>query len=95
MTESTRKKAKLVHIQSQARVQAYGVLRFPFASATSTLDAVHVRVTKPDKALAQTPLDSILEMPSEITREAPFYSDIKEKQIPVKGLEVGDVLEYE
>jgi transglutaminase-like putative cysteine protease len=33
-------------------------------------------------------------MAAEITRQAPFYSDLHEKHVAVKGLSVGDVLEY-
>jgi tetratricopeptide (TPR) repeat protein/transglutaminase-like putative cysteine protease len=82
-------------IQSQAGVQQSGVLRFPYASAMSTIDIVYVRVIKPDNRVVETPEENILDMPSEITRQAPFYSDLKEKQVAVKGLEVGDVLEYQ
>src|ERR1700686_874131 len=84
-----------VRIQSQAGVQAYGILHFPFAAATSTLEVAFVKVTKPDKTVVQTPVENMLEMPSDITREAPFYSDLKEKQVAVKGLEIGDTLEYQ
>ena len=33
-------------------------------------------------------------MTSEVSREAPMYSDLREKHVPVKGLEPGDTLEY-
>jgi len=33
-------------------------------------------------------------MAAEITRQAPFHSDIREKHSAVKGLSPGDVLEY-
>lgn len=82
-------------IQSQAGVQQSGVLRFPYASAVSTMDILYVRVIKPDNRVVETPEENVLDMPSEITRQAPFYSDLKEKQVAVKGLEVGDVLEYQ
>jgi len=84
-----------VHIQSQAGVQQFGVLNFPYASATSTLQVVYVRVTKPDKTVVKTPAENGLDMPADITRQAPFYSDLKEEQIAVKGLEIGDTLEYQ
>ncbi len=32
-------------------------------------------------------------MPADITRQAPFYSDLREKHVAVKGLSPGDVLE--
>jgi tetratricopeptide (TPR) repeat protein/transglutaminase-like putative cysteine protease len=82
-------------IQSQAGVQQSGVLRFSYASAISTIDILYVRVIKPDNRVVETPAENVLDMPSDITRQAPFYSDLKEKQVAVKGLEVGDTVEYQ
>jgi tetratricopeptide (TPR) repeat protein/transglutaminase-like putative cysteine protease len=82
-------------IQSQAGVQQSGVLHFSYASATSTIDILYVRVIKPDNRVVETPAENVLDMPSEITRQAPFYSDLKEKQVAVKGLEIGDTIEYQ
>ena len=83
-----------IKIQSQAGLQALGVLNFPYASANSNLDVVYVRVIRPDKQVVTTPDENTLDMPAEITRQAPFYSDMKTKQVAVKGLEVGDTLEF-
>jgi hypothetical protein len=33
-------------------------------------------------------------VPDAVTREAPFYSDLKEKQLPIRSLRVGDTLEW-
>ncbi|HEY6443288.1 MAG TPA: DUF3857 domain-containing protein [Candidatus Acidoferrales bacterium] len=84
-----------VRIQSQAGVQGFGVVTLPYASATSTIVAIHVRVIKPDGRVVETPAENALDMPADITRQAPFYSDLKEMQIAVKGIEVGDILETE
>jgi tetratricopeptide (TPR) repeat protein len=84
-----------VRVQSQAGIQQFGMLNFPYASATSTLDIVYVRVVKADGRTVETPAENIIDMPSDITRQAPFYSDLKEKQVAVKGLEIGDVIEYQ
>lgn len=83
-----------IRVQSQAGVQTLGVLNFPYASATSTMDVAYVRVIKPNKQMVNTPEENILDMPAEITQQAPIYSDLKTKQIAVKGLEVGDTLEF-
>ncbi|HEY6905509.1 MAG TPA: DUF3857 domain-containing protein [Candidatus Acidoferrales bacterium] len=93
-TSSTVVKGR-VRIQSQAGVQGFGVLNFPYASGNSTMEIVHVRVVKPDGRVVETPLDNVLDMPADITRQAPFYSDLKAMQVAVKGLEVGDVIELE
>ena len=71
------------------------MLKVSYPSATSTLDFTYVRVIKPDKRVVETPAENVLEMPAPITQAAPFYSDVKEKQVAVKGLEIGDTLEYE
>ena len=59
------------------------------------MDIAYIRVIKADGRVVETPAENVLDMPSEITREAPFYSDLKEKQIAVKGLEISDALEYQ
>ncbi|HTZ75568.1 MAG TPA: DUF3857 domain-containing protein [Candidatus Aquilonibacter sp.] len=83
-----------VRVQSQAAVQEFGVVSLPYASATSTLQLVYARVTTPDGQVIATPPDNVLDMPAEITQQAPFYSDLKVLQAAVKGLAVGDTLEY-
>ena len=84
-----------VRVQSQAGVQEFGMLKVAYPSATSMLDFTYIRVTKPDKRVVETPAENVLEMPAPITQAAPFYSDLKEKQVAVKGLEIDDTLEYE
>ena len=44
--------------------------------------------------MTDTPVTDVIEQPTEVTREAPFYSDLKEAQLPVKNLQPGDTLEY-
>src|SRR5579862_6488510 len=84
-----------MRVQSQAGVQETGLLHFSYASAILTLDITYVRVIKPDGRVVATPEENVLDMPSDITRQAPFYSDLKEKQVAVKGLEIGDTVEYQ
>ena len=81
-------------IQSAAALQAYGMLKFSYASQNSDVDIDYVRVIKPDGRTIDTPKESVLDMPSEVMQAAPFYSDEKEKRVAVKGLEVGDRVEY-
>src|SRR5579864_5453548 len=91
---SVREDTERIRIQSDAGVQRYGVLSFSYASGTGTLDIEFVRVRKPDGSVVETPPDSVQDMAAQITREAPFYSDVHEKHVPVKGLSVGDLLEF-
>jgi len=90
---STREWLLRIRIQSDAGVQHYSVLTFPYQEATDKLDIDYVRVRKPDGTVIITPADNVQDMPSDITRQAPFYSDLHEKHVAVKGLAVGDVLE--
>lgn len=83
-----------VRVQSDAGVQRYGLLTFSYASGTGSYEIQFIRVTKPDGSIVETTTDSIQDMPAEITRQAPFYSDLRQKHAAVKGLGIGDVLEY-
>jgi len=84
-----------VRIQSQAGVQRYGLLSFSYPSATGTFEIGYVRVRKPDGSVVETPPENVQDMAAEITRAAPFYSDLHEKHVAVKGLSIGDVLEFQ
>jgi tetratricopeptide (TPR) repeat protein len=91
---SSREDTARIRIQSGAGVQQYGVLSFSYASGTGTFEIGYVRVRKPDGTVVETPPDNVQDMAAEITRQAPFYSDLHEKHVAVRGLSVGDVLEY-
>jgi tetratricopeptide (TPR) repeat protein/transglutaminase-like putative cysteine protease len=83
-----------VRMMADAGVKAFAVLKFTYTSANQVVEVDYVRVRKPDGNVINTPEYNTQEMPSEITRSAPMYSDIREKHVTVKGLGVGDVLEY-
>jgi tetratricopeptide (TPR) repeat protein len=92
---SSQEVASRVRVQSEAGVHQFGVLNFSYASGTGTFEIAYVRVRKADGSVVETPSENMLDMPAQITREAPFYSDLHEKQVAVKGLSAGDVLEYQ
>jgi tetratricopeptide (TPR) repeat protein len=83
-----------VRVQSGAGVQRFGVLTFSYQSSTEAVDIDYVRVHKLDGTDVPTPPESVQDMAADITRQAPFYSDLREKHVAVRGLGVGDVLEY-
>lgn len=83
-----------LRLQSDAGVQQLGLLTFPYQQANQAVQLEYVRVRKPGGSTVVTPLDDLQDMPQEVTRAAPFYSDLREKQLAVKALSVGDVLEY-
>lgn len=81
-------------MQSEAAARQFGVVVFPFTGSNEHIEIEYVRVRKPDGSIVETPASDAQEMPQEVTRLAPFYSDLKEVQIPVRNLRMGDKLEY-
>src|SRR5579859_2387445 len=90
----TREITAVIHVLAQAGVQNFGVLVFAYTSANENVDVDYVRVRKPDGTVVVTPEYNVQDLPADITREAPMYSDIHEKHVMVKALGVGDTLEY-
>lgn len=92
---ATREVSGEVRVLADAGVKAFAVLNFTYTSANQAVEIDYVRVRKPDGTIVKTPDYNIQDMPGEVTRRAPMYSDIHEKHVAVKGLGVGDVLEYQ
>jgi len=90
-----RQRTLAVKVQSDAAVRQLGVVAIPFASASEHVEFAYVRVRKPDGSVVETPLTGAIEQPEKVTVEAPFYSDLKEEQLPVKSMQVGDTLEWQ
>ena len=91
---STQESDVVARIQSQAGLQSFAVLSFPYTSYNTIVDIEYVRVRKPDGTVVVTPEYNVQDMPGEVTRSAPMYSDLHEKHVTVKALAVGDILEY-
>jgi len=91
----SREQTSRVRVQTDTGVKEWGLLSFPFQSATQTVEIDYVRVRKADGTTLITPPDNVQDLDSEITRSAPFYSDLREKHVAVKGLGKGDTLEYQ
>jgi len=89
----TREVATEIKVLADAGVKTFAVLNFTYTSANETVDIEYVRVRKPDGSVVKTPDYNIQDMPADVSRTAPLYSDVHEKHVAVKGLAVGDVLE--
>lgn len=92
---SVRTQITSIKVLSEAGVHNWGVLSFAYAAENEHVDVHFVRVHKADGSTVATPSANVLDLPSDVTRVAPMYSDLKQKQIPVKALGVGDTLEFE
>jgi tetratricopeptide (TPR) repeat protein len=84
-----------IRIQSDAGVQQFSVVKFTYQNSSDIFAIDYVRVTKPDGTVVVTPPDTFQDMRADITRAAPFYTDAHEMHVAVKGLGVGDLLEYQ
>jgi tetratricopeptide (TPR) repeat protein len=84
----------VAHVQSDAAVRTLGVLSVGYAANSQQVEFLYARVRHPDGTVVETPPADAIEMPEPVTREAPLYSDLKEKQLPIRSLHVGDTLEW-
>ena len=91
----TRTETQAFTVQSEAALRNFGVVGLLYASASQTAEFVYVRARHPDGTTVDTPLTEVQDQTPPVTQQAPFYSDIKQKQIPVRGLQVGDTVEWE
>jgi len=84
----------VIRIQSQAGVEEFGQMVFGYSSATEKLDVEYVRVRKPDGRVVVTPESTAQDFAPDILKEAPMYSDYRQRHISVASLQPGDTLEY-
>jgi Domain of Unknown Function with PDB structure (DUF3857)/Transglutaminase-like superfamily len=89
----TRETITRTRILADSGVKALAVLAFTYTASNQQIEIGYVRVTKPDGTVVTTPDYNIQDMPADVSRTAPMYSDIHQKHIAVKGLGVGDILE--
>jgi hypothetical protein len=84
----------VIHIQSQAGVEEFGQLVFGYSSATEKLEVEYVRVRTPDGQVVVTPESTAQDFAPDVLKEAPMYSDYRQRHISVAALRPGDTLEY-
>ena len=90
----TKERTLAVRVQSEAAVRSLGVVAVPYAGNSEQVEFLYARVRHPDGTVVETQPSDALDVPEAVTREAPFYSDLKEKQLPIRSLRVGDTLEW-
>jgi tetratricopeptide (TPR) repeat protein len=83
-----------VKVQSDAGVESFGQLVFPYSSANEKLDIENVSVRKPDGSEVKAQASAVQDLTAPISREAPVYTDLRVKHVTVPGLRPGDTLEY-
>ncbi len=84
-----------VRVQSEAGVEQWGQVLVGYNSANERVEIPYVRVLKKDGSVVTAPADSVQDLSAPIEREAPVYTDYRQKHITVPGLRPGEVLEYD
>jgi len=84
-----------IRIQSEAGVQQWGQLQEGYNSANERVEIPYVRVLKEDGSVVKASDDAVQDLSAPIEREAPVYTDYRQKHITVPGLRPGEVLEYD
>ena len=90
----THEMALRARLQTAAAIKDYGVVSVQYAGNSEHVEFDYVRVRRQDGTIAETTTDDAIEMPLPVTQAAPFYSDLKQKQLPVRSLRPGDTLEW-
>ena len=84
-----------IRVQSEAGVQQWGQLQEGYNSANERVEIPYVRVLKEDGSIIKAGDDAVQDLSAPIEREAPVYTDYRQKHITVPGLRPGEVLEYD
>jgi tetratricopeptide (TPR) repeat protein/transglutaminase-like putative cysteine protease len=84
-----------IRVQSEAGVQQWGQIQVPYSSANERVEMAYVRVIKADGSVVKAGDDAVQDLSAPVEREAPVYTDLRQKHITVPGLRPGEVLEYD
>ena len=84
-----------VQVNSAFGVQQWGQLVIGYSQDNEQVEVPYVRVIKPDKSVINAPLDNMQDMTAPVLRQAPMYTDYRQKHITVPSLAPGDILEYQ
>src|SRR5215469_10145565 len=84
-----------IRVQSEAGVQQWGQLQEGYNSANERVEIPYVRVLKADGTVVKAGDDAVQDLSAPVEREAPVYTDYRQKHITVPGLRPGEILEYD
>ena len=84
-----------IRIQSEAGVEQWGQLVTGYNSANEKVEIPYVRVLKANGSTVTAQPDSVQDLSIPLEKEAPVYTDYRQKHVTVPGLRPGDELEYE
>ncbi len=82
-------------IQSDAGVQQWGQLVVGYNSANERVEIPFVRVLNPDGSTVTAAPDAVQDLSIPLEKEAPVYTDYRQKHVTVPGIRPGVELEYD
>ena len=85
----------VARVQGESALKELKVVSLGFAGKSEHVEWVYARVRHADGSVKETPVDGALEVNDAVTQAAPFYSDLKQSQLPLRDLRVGDTLEWQ
>jgi tetratricopeptide (TPR) repeat protein len=91
----TREVQARVRVQTPAGLNSAGQLIFQYNALDEQVEIRSVRVLKPDGSTVTAGPETVQDLSAPVTREAPMYTDARQKHVTVPGLAVGDVIEYD
>jgi len=84
-----------IRVQSEAGVEQWGQLVWGYNSANEKIEVPYVRVLKADGNTVAASPEAIQDLSIPLEKEAPVYTDYRQKHVTVPGLRPGEELEYD
>jgi tetratricopeptide (TPR) repeat protein len=84
-----------VRVLTSAGLEKVGQLVFDYNAANEKVEIRTVRVEKPDGSAVTAVPESIQDLSAPVAREAPMYTDARQKHVTVPSLAVGDTVDYD
>ncbi|MHB8302804.1 MAG: DUF3857 domain-containing protein [Acidobacteriaceae bacterium] len=84
-----------VRVQSQAGIQQFGNIAVGYVADSQKVQLSYVRVRKSNGTIVEAPLTNMQDTVAPVTLQAPMYSSLRIKLLPVSNLNPGDTLEYQ
>ena len=84
-----------IKVQSEAGVEQWGQLVWGYNSANERIEVPYVRVLKADGPSVAASPEAIQDLSIPLEKEAPVYTDYRQKHVTVPGLRPGEKLEYD
>ncbi len=91
----TRELRSRIRVQTTAGLSIAGQLVFEYNAVDEQIDVRSVRVLKPDGSIVTAGPEAVQDLSAPVTREAPMYTDARQKHVTVPGVSVGDAVEYD